>query len=54
MCDTWVGTVSGLVDCAWLRDWDKLIDDSEPYLFSTEDRFLKVAVSNLGRPAASW
>jgi hypothetical protein len=40
-----VRTVGGLVRCAWVRDWDKLIGDRELYLSGTEDRFLKIAAS---------
>jgi hypothetical protein len=41
------------VHCAWVRDWDKLINDRELYLSGTENRFLKIAASfAAGRPVS--
>lgn len=42
---------SGLVHCAWVRDWDALIGDPDLYLTDNEARFLKLAASfATGRP----
>jgi len=40
-----VRTASGLVRCAWIEDWDKLIDDRDLVLADIERRMMRLAAS---------
>ena len=48
-----VRTTSGLVRCAWIEDWARLIGDRELYLSGVEERMVRLAASlATGRPVS--